>query len=160
MVTLTVDRHLLTLGGLLAGVSMGMPWGVRQEQLLDVTLPFAVPVPVGGTNWTFPDSVDLDVAVPVVVHGLEHPVRVLAVVGAVLVWWAVRHGSRLTAWLGLLVAAAALPLGGTAGSGRVVLAAGLVVVTVALLRASGPAPPDGQRRTGVRDAPQPAARLR
>ncbi|MGF1648382.1 MAG: hypothetical protein ACFCVF_15880 [Kineosporiaceae bacterium] len=152
MAALTADRRLLAIGGLLGVVSLGLPWGVRGAEVLDAGLPFVSPVPVGGTTWFFPDTIDLEVAVPVVVHGVEHPVRVLAVVAGLLVWWAVRRGSPGTAWLGLAVAATALPMGGFAGAGRVVLAAGVLVVAVALLgtttgRSAGP-------------QPQPAARLR
>jgi hypothetical protein len=163
MAALSVDRRLLALGGLLAGVSLALPWGVREEQLLDAELPFAYPVPVGDTTWYFPDSLDVEVAVPVVVRGLEHPARLLAFAAALLVWWAVSRGSRRIAWLGIAVAGAALPIGGTGGAGRVLLAAGLAVVALALVRAApartgadeGSAGPDEGRD------PQPAAaRLR
>jgi hypothetical protein len=112
---LTVDRRLLAFAGLLAVLSLGLPWG---------TPPDAGP-------------------------GFEQPARVLVPVAGLLVWWAVRHGSRRIAWAGPAVAVVALATGGTGGAGRILLAAAVLVLAAALLRAGSANP-----------APQPAARLR
>jgi hypothetical protein len=113
---LAVQRRLLLMAGVLAAVSVGLPWTVVR--------PAAAGMP------------GLQLA------GTSHPVRVIALAAAVALWWAVHRASRTSALAALLVAATALPLGISAGltSGRIVYAAAIAVAAVAIWRS--PAPPD------------------
>ena len=145
------------MAGVLGAVSIGLPWGVRREDVisLDVPLVYSAPNPLGGTLFFSEGVAGIDIAVPVTVTGLEHPVRLLAVVAVLLVGAGVRLGSRRIAWIGLGVAATALPIGGVGGAGRVVLLIGISLAVLALLRADGgtrpqdPASPVSPDRTSA-----------
>jgi hypothetical protein len=113
---LSFHPRLMVLAGVLTAVSLGLPWVARPRPLDGV--------PVGGVG----SGGELP--------GFSHPVRVIALVAAVLLWWAVRQGSRRIAVAACLVAVTALPLGLTQGvsSGRICFALAIVAAVVAIWR--------------------------
>ena len=116
--------RLLLVAAALAVVAVGLPWSGH---------------PSG------PDAIHTDAGRETVLLGGQHPVRVLAVVGALLIWAALRRGSRRGALTGLAVAAAALPIGGWGGGapGRVCYLLALLIAAAAVVAerpAADPAP--------------------
>jgi len=115
---LPVHPLLIVLAGVLAAVSIGLPWVPRPS-------PSGVAVGATGAGAT---------------AGTAHPVRVIALVAAVLLWWAVRRGSRRGALAACLIATTALPLGLTAGvtSGRICYTLAIALAVVAIWRSPVP----------------------
>jgi hypothetical protein len=77
---------------------------------------------------------------PVNLHllGVQHPVRALLPLAALLIWWGLRQGARGPAWAGLALGALALPLqpvGRTLPPGRLLY--GLAVLLAAAALAAG-----------------------
>jgi hypothetical protein len=124
-----VNRLLAAAAGL-AVLAVGLPWSQG---------PAGLPVQAGLSG---------------AVLGTQHPVRVLAVVGALGVWLALRHGSRRAALAAVGLAAVALPIGswhGGAPPGQLCYALALVTAVLAIL-GGRPA-----RRPGRRSARRAAA---
>lgn len=113
---LPVHPRLMALAALLAVVSVGLPW-VSRPGSLGTGLP--------GTGLLVTGSA-----------GTSQPVRVIALVAAVLLWRAVGNGSRRAALTACLIATAALPIGLSEGvtAGRLCYALAIALAVVAVWR--------------------------
>lgn len=105
-----VRPFLLTSAAALAVISLGLPWS-------------RLPVDDGTDLWT------------IALLGTHHPVRVLAPLAALGVWWGLTRGPRAWAWVGVACATSALPLqpfGAVPTSGRLVFAVAIGLTVLAL----------------------------
>ncbi len=141
VVIIGVDPHKAT------HTASALDQGTHQ-QLGAVEIPASLAVVSVGLPWASPrfparawGTVELTSS------GTSHPVRVIVLVAALLLWWAVRAGSRRGALAACLVAATALPLGLSAGlsagltSGRISYALAIVLAVTAIWRSPVAAPP-------------------
>jgi hypothetical protein len=156
--TEVVRPRLLILAGALGAISIGLPWAQVNTPGWAMWLfsPIVPPcagdyciegavisvIPMGGSQYS--------------ISGVDHPIRVVAALAAVLIWYGVRHSSTVLARRGLLLAAAGLAI--SAGSG---LHTGQLVFAVALLVAAaglGLLPDRRQPVTTGRSTPRRSAR--
>jgi hypothetical protein len=117
---------LLVAAGVLAVVSLGLPWTEPRPGSDNVVVITSV-----GPYVTLYDTV----TVPLLperpaITGAAHPVRAVVAIAALVMWWAHRRGSFAARWVALAVAAAAITMGPGPGdavtSGRVCYALALV----------------------------------
>lgn len=135
---LRVNRPALVAAAGLGLLALGLPWSRLPE------IPGAV---YPGVVVDYPTGNGLDLGVsylppfffPTIpgstVAGLQHPMRLLGLAAALLLWLAIRRGSRPLGWLALAVGTLAVPLGlqlSAMQSGRVCYLAALVCAAYAI----------------------------
>jgi hypothetical protein len=132
---LRTDRTSLIAAGVLGLLSLGLPWE-RFADIPGTVIPeIVVAYPTGDLDVTI--SYTPPIYFPTIpggtVPGTDHPMRLIGLAAALLLWWAIRVGSRGTGWLALAVGALAVPLGlqlGPLQSGRFCYLVALVCAAV------------------------------
>lgn len=122
---LAARPRLFLAAGALAILSLGLPWQVAivRNGPADATL----------TN-----------------AGTQHPVRVLALLGGLLVWWGMTRGPHRIAWGGLGLAGLALVMGAPGSAvppGRLVYAVAVALAAIAV--SAGAAQRSGEPHDGT-----------
>lgn len=126
-----VRRPLLVLAGALLLLSLGLLWG-RTPVIPGVYTPgtsILLPNPDGTYYVEITPGMYFAQLGGYAIHGAQNAARVTGLAATVLLWLAVRRGSRRLAALALAVGAVALPLGldlGAATPGRLCYLAALV----------------------------------
>lgn len=129
-----VRPRLLLVSGVLAAVSLSLPWA--QSQLPSMpTLMYASLGP-GGLYGVSGIWFGADISGPTIVTmpGTQQPIRIVAALAVVLIWLGVRRASQGLARAGLTAAVLGLLIGmdGAILSGHLVYALALVLATVGL----------------------------
>jgi hypothetical protein len=133
---LPFNRRLLVFACALAVLSVGLPWQ-RVPEMPGLVFPGMIVVVDGPyviTYGVIPPYVLASVG-GYTIPGAGHAMRLAAFAAALLLWLAIRRGSRRLGWLALAVAAVALPLGigyGALMPGRLAYAGALVLTAVAI----------------------------
>jgi len=134
-VTSAPSGRLFRVAAALAAVAVALPWSSHR---VAIDVPISVRSSAGGISaWAWGVIHD-ETGLQRVVLGTQHPARVLAVLGALGVWAALRRGSRRGALVAVALAAVALPLGPWEGGpqpGRACYALALMTAVAAILTA-------------------------
>jgi hypothetical protein len=143
---LPVNRRGLAVAGALVLLSLGLPWQ-QITAVPGVLIPgVIVPDPLGGdlgSGVAYLPGVFVPSTGGGTILGTGHAMRATSLVAALLLCWAIRHGSRRSAWLAIAIGALALPLGvnqGAVMTGRVAYLAALLTAAAAIGLLSIPRP--------------------
>ena len=136
------ERALLLVAGALALLSLGLPWGTTPGAP-GAVVPGGTAVVVnadGSIDLRFDPSWYVPGLAAHTVSGADHTMRVTGAAGALLVFAGVRRARRTLVVAGLAVAALALPIGlsGGTGSGRAVYGLAIAIAALTLLRRPSP----------------------